>query len=134
MTPNNAFNTWLLASACGLALSGSAHAIDVSGAWASSAAACEKIFVKRDNKIAFARGAHRYGRGFIVDGDRIRGRVGTCRIASRQDSPTAQFVAKCTANVFDAAQFTLKIIDNDRMARVRPGRPEAEEVYERCFR
>ena len=116
---------------CGLLVMGRPpQAADMNGAWARSADACAQVFVRRGNRIAFARDAHRYGMAFILENDRIRGRIATCRITWRTDDPK-QFDAKCSATVFDSANFTLRVIDDNTINRVRPGAAE-QETFVRC--
>jgi hypothetical protein len=106
-----------------------AQTTDMNGAWAQSADACAKVFVKSGNRISFARNAHRHGVAFILEDDRIRGRVATCRVAWRKDDPK-QFDAKCTANVFDAVNFTLRVIDDNTIGRIRQG--AEPQTFVRC--
>ncbi len=120
----------ILLACAWLTIGPDAQATDMNGAWARSADACAKVFVRRGDRISFARDAHRYGVAFILENDRIRGRVATCRVAWRKDDPK-QFDAKCAANVFDTANFTLRVIDDNTISRVRPGAPEPE-TFVRC--
>ena len=112
-----------------LGTAGGARAADLNGAWAKSAEACAKAFVKRGSRVSFARDAHRYGIAFVVENDRINGRVATCRIAWRKDDPKL-LEAKCAANVFDTANFTLRVIDDNTIGRVRQG--AEPETFVRC--
>lgn len=45
-----------------------AHALDMTGAWATDAAACAKLFVKKGKNFAFRSELEVPGGGFIVDG------------------------------------------------------------------
>src|SRR5882724_11565742 len=51
-----------------------ARAIELTGAWATQADLCNQVFTKKDNGVAYAEFSELFGSGFIVDGDRIRGK------------------------------------------------------------
>lgn len=59
-----------------LASSESADALDLTGAWATSADQCGKVFTRRgrSNEIAFTERSDRHGGGFIIETSRIRGK------------------------------------------------------------
>ena len=48
-----------------------ALAIDLNGLWSSDASACDRIFEKKGNSVAFRQDSDMYGSGFIVDGQQI---------------------------------------------------------------
>ena len=54
-----------------------AAAVDLSGAWASNADECSKVFVRRGRakQIEFTALSDQYGGGFIVEADRLRGKI-----------------------------------------------------------
>ena len=56
-----------------VSLAPSTQAADISGAWASDASVCSKVFVKTNNRISFTPDAELYGGGFIVEGNRVTG-------------------------------------------------------------
>jgi hypothetical protein len=62
-------------------------AVEVTGAWATSAEQCSKVFVRggRANEITFTATSDRYGGGFIIEANRVRGKSTTCMIKSRKD-------------------------------------------------
>jgi hypothetical protein len=107
------------------------EAADMTGAWATDVAACDKMFARNGSSIRFRSGAHRYGNGFILENDRIRGRIATCKIKWR-DGQATELTATCSGSVIDTAQFTLKVIDNQQLGRVISGRPEPE-IFRRCW-
>lgn len=111
-----------------------AWAADLNGAWANDAAACPNIFVKKGSAISIANKADLYGSGFIIEGNRIRGKMATCNIKARKDEETTvHLVATCSTDIaLETVQFTLKIIDQNKIARVFPGMPELETSYVRC--
>ena len=66
-----------------------ARAIELTGAWASHEDLCNQVFTKKDNRVEYAEFSELFGSGFIVDGDRIRGKAGTCTIKSRKQFSSA---------------------------------------------
>jgi hypothetical protein len=112
-----------------------AQAANIDGVWATDAAACSKIYVKSAKGIAFAKRADLYGSGFIIDGNKIRGKIASCNIKMRkQDGNTVHLIAVCSTDIaIDTMQFTLNVIDDNKVSRVFPGMPELETPYERCF-
>jgi len=108
-----------------------AQAADMTGAWAKDVAACENIFARNGSSIRFRSGAHRYGTAFIIENDRIRGRIANCKVKWRQ-GPAPELAATCTGNVFDTAHFTLKVIDDQQLGRVVSGKTEPE-IFRRCW-
>ena len=65
--------------------SASAHAFDLNGAWTTNDLNCNKVFVKKDNRISMTRNSDVFGGGFIVEGDQMRGQAKTCKITSRKE-------------------------------------------------
>jgi hypothetical protein len=118
---------WLLS---GLA----AQAADLTGAWASDASACIKVFVKKNGSIAIAKNADLYGSGFIIEQNRIRGKIATCNIIARkEDGALTHLVAKCATDIaIDTVQFSLRIDDKNKITRLYPGVPELAASYFRC--
>lgn len=110
------------------------RAADVDGVWASHADICNKIFVKKGDAVAFASDADMHGSGFIIEGNRLRGKFATCSIKNRKDEGnTVNFVAACSTDVaVEMAHFVLKIISDKRVSRTFPGLPELDTPYDRC--
>lgn len=110
------------------------HAADITGVWVTNAAACNKVFVKRGNNISFTKDADAYGGGFIIEGNRIRGKIATCNIKTRkEDGSTMHLVASCATDIMlSDVQLSVRIINRDKIARIFPGLPELETSYERC--
>jgi len=130
MTTCNRFVLGLIGYACWLG-GAQAQATDINGAWARDADTCGRIFVKQGGRVSFARHVRLHGAGFIVENDRMTGRVANCRIRW-QDKGDRQFIAKCTGYVMDTLQFTLKVIDDNKIGRVVAGKPDLE-IYQRCL-
>ena len=111
-----------------------AGAGDLIGAWANDSAVCDKIYVRRNNRLSFADNADAFGSGFIFEENRIRGKFASCAIKARkQDGQTINLIAVCSTDVaVDTAQFTLKFVDDNTLVRMFPGMPEMEMTFVRC--
>jgi hypothetical protein len=50
------------------------HAFELTGAWATSADQCAKVFARkgRANRVDFTRFSGLYGAGFVAEADRLR--------------------------------------------------------------
>jgi hypothetical protein len=124
----------LTVSACVLACAHRSQANELDGAWANSETACGKVFVKRNNRMAIARDSDIYGSGFIIEGNRIRGKIVTCTIKTRkQDGAVLHLIATCsTDTALQNVQFSLKLDGKDTIVRMFPGVPELDTPYFRC--
>lgn len=111
-----------------------AYAIDLNGAWANDASVCDKVFSTARGKVSLARNADRYGSGFVIEGNRIRGKIAACNIKSRKDDgDMVQVVATCSTDVaLSTMQLSFKIENEDKITRVFPGIPEMTMSYMRC--
>ena len=87
-----------------------ARAIELTGAWATDADLCSQVFTKEDNRVVYAEFSELFGSGFIIDGDWIRGRTGTCTIKSRkQEGNSLELSAACASSVMTQdLRFSLK--------------------------
>jgi hypothetical protein len=68
-----------------LLLAAAAEARDLTGAWVSDAAACNKIFTGSGSKLSFAEDADVYGSGFIYQGNTLKGKNATCVIKTQKE-------------------------------------------------
>ncbi len=111
-----------------------AGAADLTGAWANDSSVCDKIYVRANGRVSFANNADSFGSGFIIEDNRIRGKIATCTIKARtQDGQTVNLIAVCSPDIaIDTAQFTLKFVDDNRLVRMFPGMPEMEMAFVRC--
>jgi hypothetical protein len=113
-----------------------AHAIDLSGAWATDADQCSRVFVRkgRSNQIGFTANSDQHGGGFIVEADRLRGKFAACKIKSKkEDGQTVNILAGCATDIMlSNVQFSLKILGPDRILRTFPGMQDIEISYNRC--
>ena len=76
-----------------------AAAVDLSGAWATSADECSNVFVRkgRAKQIEFTT---QDGGGFIVEVDRLRGKFARCKIKTeKQDGDAVNIVAGCASDI-----------------------------------
>jgi hypothetical protein len=111
-----------------------AYSADVTGAWATDASACKNIFVKGKSGLSLARTADLHGSGFIIEKDRIKGKMVACNIRSRkEDGAILHLIATCSTDVaLGPAQFSLRIINDKEIMRLYPGLPELDMAYHRC--
>ena len=113
-----------------------AHAIDLSGAWASHADECSKVFIRkgRANEIGFTANSDQHGGGFIIEADRLRGKFATCKIKSRkEDGQTVNIIAGCATDIMlSNVQFSLKVLEPNKILRLFPGVQDIEISYDRC--
>ena len=126
---------WALALPVGAVwFAAQAQAIELDGLWSSDPALCDKIFVKKGKQVSFSPLSDLYGSGFIIEGNRIRGKIARCTIKSRkQDGDSLQLAATCSTTI--AAQdleFSLKTIDDNTVARLFPGSSAMQVNFHRC--
>ena len=117
-----------------LAISGSAIAFDLNGAWASDADNCAKVFVRKGAQVSFADMSDVYGGGFIIEGDQITGKFARCRIRTKKDDgKTINLVAACASDIMlQNVQFSLREVDANTVIRMFPGMEGMEITYARC--
>jgi len=90
-------------------------ALELTGAWAASADQCGKVFTRkgRANAIAFTELSERHGGGFVIE--------------------TLNLIAGCTTDIIlSNVQFSLKVLDENSIARQFPGMEGSEVKYFRC--
>ena len=109
-----------------LLLAATAEARDLTGAWVSDAAACNKIFTGSGSKLSFAEDADVYGSGFIYQGNTLKGKNATCVIKTqKEDADVLHLITTCATDVaLETVQFSLKINNDDQITRFFPGVPE----------
>ena len=117
-----------------LLLPAQASAFDLSGAWATDAGLCSRVFTKKGNEVVFAELSDLFGSGFIIEGNRIRGKSGRCTITSRkQDGDNIELAAACASSVMTQdLSFSLKIIDDNTLSRLFADIPGMTLKYVRC--
>ncbi len=117
-----------------LMLPARAHAIELSGAWATEADLCSRIFTKKGNGVVFAELSDLFGSGFIIEGSRIRGKSARCTFTSKkQDGDNLELGAACATSIMNQnVRFNLKIIDDNNLNRLFPDIPGMTLKYTRC--
>jgi hypothetical protein len=112
-----------------------APAIDLTGAWASQGDLCKLVFTKKGKTTAFAELSDLYGAGFIIEGNRIRGKVARCTITSRkQNGDNLAMNADCATSIMhhQNVDFLFKTVDDNNIARILPNIENMEVKYTRC--
>jgi hypothetical protein len=113
-----------------------ANAFELTGAWATSADRCGKIFARkgRANQVDFTNFSGVYGGGFIAEASRLRGKLENCLIKSRKESgQTINLVVACAKGIMlSNVQFFLKVLDDNTISREFPGMEGMEVTYHRC--
>ena len=134
MSTSNRFALALLVLLAAVSPYPSAHAADISGAWASDPSVCSKVFVKNNNRVSFTPDAELYGGGFIVEGNRATGTFQKCSIKSMKDDGTnVHLIAACSDGVMVSdLQFTVKRVGEDRITVSSAGPVNMENPYVRC--
>jgi hypothetical protein len=111
-----------------------AQAFELTGAWASQPDLCTLVFTKKGNQIVFTELSDLFGSGFIVDGDRMRGRATKCTIKSKkQNGDALELATACATSIMTSnVRFNLKIIDDNNISRAFPEIPGMTLKYSRC--
>ena len=111
-----------------------AHAIDLTGAWASQGELCKLVFTKKGDSVVFAELSDLYGSGFLIEGNRIRGKAARCTITSRkQNGDNLDLAAACATSIMHQnMNFILKVIDDNNITRLLPNIENMEIKYTRC--
>jgi hypothetical protein len=117
-----------------IAMTVPAQAIDLTGAWASQGDLCKLVFTKKGKALSFTELSDLYGSGFIIDGNRIRGKAVRCTITSRkQNGDNLELGANCATSIMhQSVDFLLKTIDDNTIARVIPEIEDMQIKYTRC--
>ena len=113
----------------------SASAFDLSDVWTADATNCDKVFIKKNNRIAMTRNSGVFGGGFIVEGNQIRGQAKTCKITSqKEEGGVLHLIALCSTDiaVLGAQEVDAKIDSDDKITRIYPSFPEMGTSFYRC--
>jgi hypothetical protein len=115
-------------------LDSAALAIDLTGAWVTDMEACGKVFATKGSKTSFRRDSDMFGSGFIMEGSRIRGRTATCTVTkTKEDGGVVHMLASCATDImYSNVQFSLKVLDDNKITRIFPGIEGMELTYYRC--
>jgi hypothetical protein len=134
MSKRSRFGLFALAVLVVTLLSHSAEAADISGAWASDASVCSKVFVKDKGKISLRPDSELYGGGLIIEGNRATGGFQKCHIKSMKgDSTTVRLIAACSTGVMVSdIDVTVKIVGDDQITLSRAEPFNTTDTYVRC--
>jgi hypothetical protein len=134
MTPARPVAQTAIVCAASVFLACSAHAIDLTGVWATDTAACGKVFVTKGNRTSFRQDSDMYGSGFIIEGRRIRGRTANCTVTkTKEDDGVVHMIAACATDIMlSNVQFSVKMLDENKISRIFPGIEGMELMYYRC--
>lgn len=120
----------------GLVFTEKAGAVDLSGAWATNADECGNVFVRRGRakQIEFTALSDQHGGGFIVEADRLRGKFARCKIKTRkEDGDAVNIIAGCATDIMlSNVQFSLKVLEPNKISRIFPGIADMAISYYRC--
>ena len=111
-----------------------AEAFELTGAWASQTDLCTLVFTKKGSQVVFTELSDLFGSGFIVDGERIRGRSTKCTIKSKkQVGDSLELSAACATSIMNSSvRFNLKVIDDNNLDRMFPEIAGMTLKYSRC--
>ena len=84
--------------------------------------------------VVFAEFSDLFGSGFIIDGNRIRGRTTNCTIKSRkQEGDSLELSSACASSIMTSnVRFLLKVIDDNNISRTVPDTEGMMLKYSRC--
>ena len=110
-----------------------AAAFDLNGAWTTDLSACNKVFRKKGKRVTLTSLADLYGGGFIIEGNRVRGKIVRCRIESRkEDGSTIHLNVACTTEIAtEQIAFDLKVVNDNTVSKTFAGTDVAMD-YHRC--
>jgi hypothetical protein len=112
----------------------STQAADLNGAWTNDASACNQVFTKENNKLAFTPDADLHAGGLIIQGKQITGTFQKCTVKSlHDDGSNVQVIASCSdgVTVSDVA-FDVKISGQNRITLSSKKPVPVEASYVRC--
>jgi hypothetical protein len=117
-----------------VAQSTSTQARDLNGAWAVDGSACDKVFTKKNNELAFKPDADLHAGGLIVQGKRITGTFQKCTVKSmRNDGSDVRVIASCSDGVaVSDVPFDVKISGENRITLSSKEPVPVEMPYVRC--
>jgi hypothetical protein len=110
------------------------HALDLTGAWATDASVCKKIFVKKGDNLSLTADSDVYGDGFIFEGNNLKGKIATCNIKSRREQGNIiHMIASCSQEVMvGMMQFSVRVDNDNQLTRIFVGDSDLDTAYFRC--
>lgn len=117
-----------------VAQSASTQAADLNGAWTIDASACDKVFTKQNNKLAFKQDADLNAGGLIVQGKQITGTFQKCTVKSlHDDGQNVRVIASCSDGVaISDVAFDVKLSGENRIILSSKEPVPVETPYVRC--
>ena len=117
-----------------IAQAASTQAADLNGAWTIDASACDQMFTKENNKLAFKQDADLHAGGVIVQGKQITGTFQKCTVKSLHDDGTSvQVTAACSDGVaVSDVTFDVKISGENQFTLSSKAPVPVEMQYVRC--
>lgn len=103
-------------------------------AWAAAGLPCNKVFTKRDGRVAFVSYLGERPAGLIVSGDHIQGGQAVCKLLSRKAEGNV-FVAVLGCKeeiILDKIVVHFRFNNDDELVRFDPNVPEIATTYRRC--
>ena len=118
----------------GALLPGEARAFEQRLEQATQSDLCKLVFTKKGNQVVFAELSDLYGSGFIINGNRIKGKAAQCTIKSRkQEGDDLELSSACASSIMTSnVKFNLRIIDDNNISRLIPEVPGMSLKYTRC--
>ena len=112
----------------------STQAADLNGAWTNDASACNQVFTKENNKLAFTPDADLHAGGLIIQGKQITGTFQKCTVKSlHDDGSNVQVIASCSDGVtVSDVTFDVKISGENRITLSSKEPVPVEMSYVRC--
>ncbi|MHC1944806.1 hypothetical protein IF803_10530 [Bradyrhizobium sp. UFLA06-06] len=117
-----------------VAQAASAQAADLSGAWTIDASACNQVFTKENNKLAFRKDADFNAGGLIVQGKQITGTFQKCTVKSlHDDGQNVRVIASCSDGVaVSDVSFDIKLSGENKIILSSKEPVPVETPYVRC--
>ncbi|MEH2513510.1 hypothetical protein V1291_004864 [Nitrobacteraceae bacterium AZCC 1564] len=114
--------------------SAATQAADLNGAWTVDASACDQMFTKDNNRLAFKKDADLHAGGMIVEGRRITGTFQKCTVKSlHNDGADVRVVAACSDGVaVSDVAFDVKITAEGKITLSSKEPVPVEMLYSRC--
>lgn len=112
-----------------------ANAFELDAVWATDSSQCNNMFAKKHHAISLKPKSDLYGSGFIVEGNRIRGKLLTCEITDRkQAGAVLNLAARCSSSIalLSPTEFSLKIDDDNHITRTLTDFDNMSVTYARC--
>jgi hypothetical protein len=110
------------------------YAFDLSGAWTTDKSVCPQVFSKTATSIGFRPNSDLVGRGFIVEGNNIRGQSLSCTIKSRSEKESKiHMIASCATDIMvDQVQMSFQVTGDNSIKRIFNDVDGLEISFVRC--